>query len=284
MNDINFLQKGNKRKQAFVNDTFSRIVLNEVFPVLQDVSNDDIHVINYVVFRTKRLIDVIIRYKDLCLPMALDFSINTDLEGSHMRGYRAIYKFHLLIKEDRMKSVLFDRQHESEFNVETFKEFLGDDSLRFNTLYDSYYNAHNCPMQFKQHVAKGCKNGQELKHQISFESQFEYFTDITDTSSYCFSLWNNDIENREEKEWIEDIQYRLMLLKDNISGRFVDMDFWSVIRDNPSMIAEPFRVAIQQHYKVDDYVIPHFDSHIKLFDFFNSEQHRIQAISEMIKI
>lgn len=281
MNDINFSQVGNKRKQAFVNDKFARIVLNEVFPVMKDVSNDNIHVISYVIFRTKRLIDVIIRYKDLCLPMALDFSIDTDLEGIRIRGYRAIYKLHVLIEEDRMQSVLFDTQCDSEFNVDTFKEFLGEDNVRFNTLYESYYNSHNCPMQFKQNVAKGKKEDKYFKPQFAFESQFEYFTDAT---SYCFSLWNNDIENREEKEWIEDIQYRLMLLKDTISGRFVDMDFWSVIQENPSMIAEPFRVAIQKHYKVDDYVIPHFDSHTELFDFFNSEQHRIQAISEMIKI
>ena len=281
MNDINFSQKGNKRKQAFVNDKLARLVLQDVFPVLKDVSNDDIHVINYVVFRTKRLIDVIIRYKDLCLPVALNFSIDTDLEGNHLKGYRAIYKFHIAIKNNKMQSVLFDAHHEIEFNVDTFKEFLGEDNLRFNTLYDSYYNAHNCPMQFKQHVAKGHKNGQALQPQRAFEAQFEYFTD---TSSCCFSLSNNDIETREESEWVEVVQYRLTPLKGTIAGRFDNNDFWSIIQDDPSMIAEPFRIAIQRHYNVDDYVIPHFDSHTELFDFFNQEQHRIQEISEMIKI
>lgn len=281
MNDINFSQKGNKRKQAFINDKLARLVLQDVFPVLKDVSNDDIHVINYVVFRTKRLIDVIIRYKDLCLPVALNFSIDTDLKGYFIQGYRAIYKFHIAIKEDKMKSVLFDGYSESDFNVETFKEFLGEDNLRFNTLYDSYYNAHNCPMQFKQHVAKGYKNGQALQPQRAFEAQFEYFTD---TSSCCFSLSNNDIETREESEWVEVVQYRLTPLKGTIAGRFDNTDFWSIIQDDPSMIAEPFRIAIQRHYNVDDYVIPHFDSHTELFDFFNQEQQRIQEISEMIKI
>lgn len=35
MININFLQKGNKRKQAFVNDKFARDVLNSLFPVMQ---------------------------------------------------------------------------------------------------------------------------------------------------------------------------------------------------------------------------------------------------------
>lgn len=38
--------------------------------------------------------------------MALNFSIDTDLEGNQLKGYRAIYKFHIAIKNDKMQSVL----------------------------------------------------------------------------------------------------------------------------------------------------------------------------------
>lgn len=281
MTMIDFVQKGNKRKQAFVVDNFAREVLDEIFPVIQNLSNNDIHVINYVVFRGKRLIDVIVRYKDLCLPMALDFSIDSDLDCTYIKGYRAMYKFNISIANDRFQSILFDDNREDSFNVDTLKEFLGGDAERFSILYDSYYNKDNSPMQYKQHVLKVRSPDTKLKADISFDCEFQY---LNKTSGFFFNIYSNGIEYKKNIERVEELCYQLKPMEGTISGQFTSIDFWSTVKENPSMISEPFRVAIQKHYNVDDYVIPHFDSHIELFDFYNAEKTRIKEISEMIKI
>lgn len=281
MKTIDFEQYGIKRKEAFVMDEFAHTVLNELFPVMKGISNGDIHVINYVIFRGKRLIDVVIRYKDLCLPMALDFSIDSDLERRQIKGYRAFYKFNISISNDKMQSILFDDSRDSDFNVKTFKEFLGGDVERFNILYDSYYNKDNSPMQYKQHVLKTTSMDAYSTNDISFDCEFQY---MSETSGFFFNIYSNAIEYKKNVDRVEELSYQLKPMDGIISGKFTTIDFWQTIKDNPSMIAEPFRVAIQKHYNVDDYVIPHFDSHIELFNFYNNEQKRIQEISEMIKI
>jgi len=150
MKTTDFEQHGIKRKKAFVDDKLARKVLNELFPVMQSVSNNDINVVNYVVFRRKRLIDIVVRYKDLYLPIALDFSIDTDLDGLHIKGYQAFYTFHLYIDNDQLQSFVFDNNRKSDFNVNTLQEFLGEEAERFTILYDSYYNKESSPMEKKK--------------------------------------------------------------------------------------------------------------------------------------
>jgi hypothetical protein len=281
MNTIDFVQQGNKRKKAFVVDTFARKVLNDIFPVIQDLSNNDIHVINYVVFRGKRLIDVIVRYKDLCLPMALDFSIDSDLDCTYIKGYRAMYKFNISIANDRFQSILFDDNREDNFNVDTLKEFLGADAERFSILYDSYYNKDNSPMQYKQHVLKAAAPDSKPTSDVSFDCEFQY---MSESSGFFFNIYSNGIEYKKNVARVEELSYQLKPMEGIISGKFTSIDFWATIKDNPSMISEPFRFAIKKHYNVDEYVIPHFDSHIELFDFYNAEKIRIKEISDMLKI
>lgn len=283
MISIDFLQVKEKRKKAFVDDKLLRIVFNQVFPSLKDISNDDIHVLNYVRFRSKRLLDIVVRYKNIIIPIALDFSIESDESSRTIRSFRALYKFKISIDKGEFESILFNIDTIKDFDVDTFKEFLGDDGERFNILYDNYYN-YNSPMQMKQHVMKIKNVDGRIKTDIAFDVDFHY---MNETSGFFFNIYSNELDlgaNDREKIRVEELSYQLKPMDGVISGKFNQIDFWATIKDDPSMIAEPFRLAIQKHYNVDEYVIPHFDSHIELFNFYNQEQTRIKEISEMIKI
>ena len=186
MKTIDFEQQGIKRKQVFINDKLCRKVLNELFPVMESVSNNDINVVSYVIFRRKRLIDIVVRYKDLYLPMSLDFSIDTDIDEC-IKEYQAFYKFHISIENDQLQSFLFDDNRKSDFNVHTFKEFLGDDAERFTILYDSYYNKENSSMKCRQHGLKAASIEQGTKREVSFNCEFEYMNTI---SKFSFNIYN----------------------------------------------------------------------------------------------
>ena len=281
MKTTDFEQHGIKRKKAFVDDKLARKVLNELFPVMQCVSNNDSNVVNYVVCSRKRLIDNVVRYKDLYLPIALDFSIDTDLDGLHIKGYQAFYTFHLSIDNDQLQSFVFDNNRKSDFNVKTLQEFLGEEAERFTILYDSYYNKESSPMEFRQHGLKVTSIEHEPIREVSFNCKFKY---RNTTSTFSFNIYSNALGYKQDVDRVEELSYQLKPMEGIIEGQFTTLDFWKTIKDNPSMIAEPFRVAIQKHYNVDEYVIPYFDSHIELFDFYNEEQTRIQEVSEMLKI
>lgn len=281
MKNIDFVQAKNKRKKAFLEDNLSRIVLNDLFPVMVDVDNDDIHVINYVGFRGKRLIDVIVHYKDMYISMALDFMINTNYEATQIKNYKAIYKFNITVDKDKYQDILFDSTEKLKFNPMTFKEFLGADAVKFSLLFDSYYSKKNCPMQFKQIALRELRENGTIHNEISFDTEFFYQTKET---GFFFNIFSNEISTNSKEYRTEIISYQLKPIGGIISGTFNDFDFWTALRSDASMIAEPFRFALRTHHNVDDYVIPYFATHTELFDYYNSEKHRIVEISEMIKI
>lgn len=281
MKNIDFEQAKNKRKKAFLNDNLSRAVLNEIFPVMVDVNNGDIHVINYVSFRSKRLIDLIIHYKDMYISMALDFMINNDSEISQIKTYKAIYKFNITVDKDKYQDILFDSTEKLKFNPTTFKEFLGADAVKFSLLFDSYYSKKNCPMQFKQTAIRELRENGAIYNDISFDTEFFYQTKET---GFFFNIFSNEISTNSKEHRTEVIRYQLKPIGGVISGTFDDFDFWDTLRSDASMIAEPFRFALRNHHGVDEYVIPYFTTHTELFDYYNTEKHRIVEISEMIKI
>jgi len=281
MKNIDFIQENNKRKRLFNQDALSRLVLNEIFPVMVDVKNDDIHVVNYVSFRRKRLIDVIVHYKDMHIAMALDFMLSDGSDAVRLNDYRAIYKFNISINKDKYQNILFDYKDHLNFNPVTFKEFLGEDAERFSLLFDSYYSKKNCPMQFKQTTLSVRREDGLTYKEIAFDTEFFYQTKET---GFFFNIYSNDISYNSKETRNEEISYQLKPIGAIISGNFNDFDFWNTLRSDAAIIAEPFRFALRNHHGVDDYVIPYFATHTELFDYYNSEKHRIVEISEMIKI
>lgn len=283
MYSIDFEQKKSKHKIDFVADTFARTVLGQVFPVLKNISNGDIHVIHYVNFRTKRLIDIVVRYKNICIPLALDLSIDTDLNATRILGFKAGYKFNISVKNDYVQSLIFDPMELQHFDAETFSEFLGDDSVKFSIFYKHYYNKNTTPMKMKQQGSVIKLEDGTIKREISFDADFQY---LSSNTGFFFNFYSESIDHKlKNNERKEIVYYQLLPMDGKISGVFSeDFDFWTMIENDPRMISEPFRIAIQNHYKVDEHVVPHFDSHIDLFNYYNENQERIKAISEMIKI
>lgn len=283
MFNIDFEQKKSKHKTSFLADTFARTVLNQVFPAMKNIGNNDINVIHYVNFRTKRLIDVIIRYKNILIPLALDLSIDTDLNATRILGFKAGYKFNISIKNDLFQSLIFDPTEFQPFDAENFIEFLGYDSIKFSLFHKHYYNKNNTPMKMKQQGSVRQLEDGTIQRDISFDADFQYLSSYT---GFFFNFYSDSIEHKlknNEKKGV--VYYQLLPMAGKIAGSFSeDFDFWKTIENNPGMISEPFRIAIQNHYKVDDHVVPHFDSHIDLFNYYNENQERIKSISEMIKI
>lgn len=265
----------------FVNHSLLQKMMATVFPGYSDVKPEQIFIYNYIVFRQKYLIELIVQYKNMLIPLQLDFVTDVKRVNDRVVEFPKLYgyKSRFYVDNGKYNSNFFLTvmpRESTEYYHENHVEFFGEkESEIFTKFYKTFYKKGQQSINYTQRVYDSfIKSDRNISLDIK-----SYYS--TGDHGHYINMYTDDVSpTKKASEFNLDV-------KSNINdygakGKFED--FNNCLKDDLKTIPELFRKMFMEREDVTEELIPLFDSHIELFDYYDKNLETIRTIKKMSDI
>lgn len=265
----------------FINKGIVQKMLRDIFPGYVDVNPSQIFVYSYVSFRQKYLIEIIVQYKTMLIPLQLDFvtiikRVNDNtIELPDMYGYKS--KFYVDNGKYNSNFFLTVMPREStKYNHKLHTSFFGEkESEIFNKFYNIFYKKGEKSINYTQKVFDSFTNPDrhlflDVKSNYQVGDQWHYLNITTDditpskkSTEFCFDVRSNNHTY-------------------GAKSKFSDLE--ECMNNDLKTLPELFRQMLLRFEDITDELIPYCENHIELFDYYDKNLDTIRTIKKMVDI
>lgn len=267
---------GNRKLQSsdqFFNDEFIKQSMSLMLPKFNQVDKKDIYILQYISFRGKRSCDFIFKYKDIYIPLSINFNEFFELK----------YSVRICFDKGALSSNFFEVDKIDNYNIDQFNDFFENSQwpnvwTPFQKMLADFYHSNGQSIIHKQVVSLKYNQMNEAdKIQLSLPH-------VLFDSYSRYEANGNSVFMNIHGESLDDDHYVTLKTTQGETSIKIPTDY--MLEKSYSM--DPLSIfkscVLKLHTIIDDNVMADFNDYFDAVKYYHTHQDFFKKLGEMIKI
>lgn len=277
---IDYSNQRSAHHKSFFSNIAIQSTLLSAFPGYKSILKKQVYVYSFVCFRQKYLIELLIQYKGMVIPIHLDLEtkIIDGVEKPNEFSYSTAFQIKDGFYNSNMVPTIY--LEDQEYNHDWHVEFFGlKEMLFFDRFFEKFYNAGKQSIHFKQKVYDKVKPEPDCDYRKVFFDVTSYY--LNEDNGHFINMYTNQ---QNDKKPPEKFYMNVKSMNHNYSADNTFSAFMECFNSEFDFVSEFFRKMLLHREAVVEELIPSFDNYIDLFNYVDSNIENIRAVKKMMEI